>query len=157
LTDKRQQHPTETQVPVERLSLCDVVLETSALAAAMLSLVQAKELIAAAATELFSISFTRDIYEAIVSLGANCLDYPLLIDELERTGKHFNLGDLGHLEDGVVIEVPMSERLARLQELRRLRELVRIGEELATAPYEIGVKSFNLITSVREQLEAISR
>lgn len=123
----------------------------------MLCKSQAEELIREGSLELFSISFTRDIFTAIRSLGSDSLDYPLLAHELERAGKHVSLGDLMTLDNGVVVEIPMRTRLLRLRELRRLRELAKLGERLAGAPFEIGIKASDVIAQVREQLEAISR
>lgn len=154
MTSKNRLRPQDGEAQV---SLCDVGLEQSALAAAMLSPSQAKELIAAASPELFSITFTRDVFTAICALGPDCLDYPLLAHELERSGKHFNLGDLACLDNGVVVEIPMTKRIVRLKELHRLRELARLGERLAEMPFEIGAKSDLLIVDIEAQLEAISR
>lgn len=122
----------------------------------MLDRAQAAELVRDGSLGLFTITFTKNIFTAIVSLGAE-LDYTLLLDELQRTGKEIDWGALVRLDDGVVIEVPMAKRIGRLRELRRLRELARVGELLARAPFEYGTKSADLIAEVRSRLEGIEK
>jgi hypothetical protein len=140
-----------------QVSLCDVALESGTLGAALLCQSHAAELIRNGTPELFTCSFARDIFTAIRSLGADSLDYSLLAHELARNGKDVDWAALTGLDDGVVIEIAMAKRIARLRELHRLRQLARLGEWLADAPFGVGVKSCDLIAEVHERVEEISR
>jgi hypothetical protein len=138
-------------------SLCNEELERTTLGAALWSKSQAEELIRGASVELFTTNNYRDVFTAICGLGPDALDVGLLADELDRTGKHVEPAVLGSFYDGYPLTDCMKIRIVRLKELYRLRELAKIAEQLSSAPFEIGVKSCDLIALVREQLEAISR
>lgn len=143
--------------PSSARPLCNLELECGCLGAAMMVRAQAVELIRDGSPELFTISFTQDIFAAICAVGPDALDYTLLADELERNGKHIDFGALTLLDHGVVVEIPMAKRIARLRELHRLRQLCRLGEWLASAPFEYGKKSSDLIAEVRSRLEAVEK
>jgi replicative DNA helicase len=138
-------------------SLCNEELERTALGAALWSKQQAEELIRDASVELFTTNYYRDVFTAILALGPDALDAGLLADELDRTGKHVDPAVLGSFYDGYPLTDSMKIRITRLRELHRLRELARLGERLGESAFEAGVKSRDLIASVREQLEAISQ
>ena len=76
---------------------------------------------------------------AMQTLGPQGLgDYALLACELERAGKHYNVGDLNYLDFGIVATTTeMTIRITRLRELHRLRELARLGERLAEMPLKL--------------------
>jgi hypothetical protein len=137
--------------------LCNEELERTALGAALWSKSQAEELIRDASVELFTTNVYRDVFTAICALGPNVLDTGLLAHELDRTGKHVAPAVLGSFYDGYPLSDSMTIRIARLCELRRLRELARLGERITESALEIGASSAVLIMDIEAVLEAIAR
>jgi replicative DNA helicase len=140
------------------ITLSDLVLERSALGAAMLDRTQAQQLIRDASSDLFTTTTHKNIFEALCALRGEA-DYALLAAELNRRG---HLDDIGwnalvHLDDGVVTEIPMSERIERLKELRRLRQLARLAEELTPRVYEPRANSSEIVVALYRVLAEIRK
>lgn len=147
--------PRRTQS--NQVPLSDLVLEQGALGAAMLVPKQAEILIHDAHPQLFTTSMHRAIFAAICSLGAQHLDYTLLISEMERSATRVAMDVIVHLDDGVVPEISMVFRIERLKKLYRLRCLARLADDLEAWVYARCASSAEIVGRIQTRLEEIEK
>jgi replicative DNA helicase len=144
------------------MTAISLVAEASTLGAALLFPQQAEELLKRGHPELFTASTHQAIFQAIRAVaeehGVECVEPSIVADELHRNEQLDEVGIdvLIHLDDGIVREIPMATRLARLWELWRLRQLALLGERLSEQCDTPDINSWEIISMMTRRIAEIT-